>query len=625
MFRSVCAAVLLATGLQSCTPKEEPPNKFADENHVRIAEWQDRRHTDSLLLFLRHNAPYRAVVALAFGSVQDSTASDVLGELVLADADSAVLAAAAFALGQTAGTKASEYLLRRLESIWSAVAEEALGKAVQRKEEIPDMLYSWGLYRLTLRGLADSTHVNKAIIMLAPHSNEDMRLGAAHFFARSSTDVHKAQTALIRAVREDPSAYVRMAAAGALGKINSQDVLAAIMDLLPNETDYRVRINLVRSLRPYSLAQASEALFGSLSDENVNVRIAVAETIRQSAAVEDYQVLTPYARAESNWRVRANLYAAALAVSNQKELAEELVRVCSNSTNPYEKAALIEALSYSPMQYSFVKEQLLTSEVPVVRSSSATALGEMNRHRDFEPPMQNAFLEIYKAALKSGDLAVIGIIASTLMDPKLGYKELVKDITFLYEAKNMLNLPRDIEALQPLEGAIAYFEGRAGKPPVTNEFNHPIDWLLVKSIPRNHRVVVKTSKGDIEMQLLVEEAPGSVANFLQLVRKGYFDKKNFHRVVPNFVIQGGCHRGDGWGSEDYSIRSEFSGRKYKEGSVGMASAGKDTEGTQWFITHSPTPHLDGRYTIFAEVVKGMDAVHRIEVGDQIISVTEILP
>jgi cyclophilin family peptidyl-prolyl cis-trans isomerase len=123
------------------------------------------------------------------------------------------------------------------------------------------------------------------------------------------------------------------------------------------------------------------------------------------------------------------------------------------------------------------------------------------------------------------------------------------------------------------------------------------------------------------LKLFVEEAPGSVANFVSLARSNYFDHKAFHRVVPNFVIQGGCNRGDGSGSLDYSIRSEFSPRLYKTGSVGMASAGKDTEGTQWFITHSPTPHLDGRYTIFAEVIEGMDVVQRTEVGDEIIDVT----
>ncbi len=102
-----------------------------------------------------------------------------------------------------------------------------------------------------------------------------------------------------------------------------------------------------------------------------------------------------------------------------------------------------------------------------------------------------------------------------------------------------------------------------------------------------------------------------------MAKQGYFNGKNFHRVVPNFVIQGGCNRGDGYGGEDYSIRSEFANLRYQEGSVGMASAGKDTEGTQWFVTHSPTPHLDGRYTIFAQVEEGMDVVNKIEVDDVI--------
>ena len=145
-------------------------------------------------------------------------------------------------------------------------------------------------------------------------------------------------------------------------------------------------------------------------------------------------------------------------------------------------------------------------------------------------------------------------------------------------------------------------------------------WSIVKRIPSDQKAIIKTSKGDITIRLFVDEAPGSVANFVTLASNKYYDGKFFHRVVPNFVVQGGCPRGDGWGSEAYSIRSEFSQRRYKTGSIGMASAGKDTEGTQWFITHSSTPHLEGRYTLFAEVVQGMDVVHQIEVGDTIISV-----
>src|SRR6185295_14191556 len=102
-----------------------------------------------------------------------------------------------------------------------------------------------------------------------------------------------------------------------------------------------------------------------------------------------------------------------------------------------------------------------------------------------------------------------------------------------------------------------------------------VDWKLVGLINRDQRVLVKTTHGDIVLRLFVDEAPGSVANFVNLINAKYFDGRYYHRVVPNFVIQTGCSRGDGFGSEDYSIRSEFSQRRYKAGAVGMASAGKD--------------------------------------------------
>jgi cyclophilin family peptidyl-prolyl cis-trans isomerase len=128
---------------------------------------------------------------------------------------------------------------------------------------------------------------------------------------------------------------------------------------------------------------------------------------------------------------------------------------------------------------------------------------------------------------------------------------------------------------------------------------------------------VQTSKGPIVFQLLVEAAPGSVASFVELIEQGFYNGKNFHRVVPNFVAQGGCPRGDGWGSADYNLRSEFADLRYGAGAVGLASAGKDTESCQWFITHAPTPHLDGRYTIFAQVVSGMNVVSSLEISDGI--------
>jgi len=119
---------------------------------------------------------------------------------------------------------------------------------------------------------------------------------------------------------------------------------------------------------------------------------------------------------------------------------------------------------------------------------------------------------------------------------------------------------------------------------------------------------------------MIENAPGSTANFVKLAKKDFYNNAVIHRVVPNFVVQGGCPRGDGWGSSDNSIRSEFPDLQYLEGYVGMASAGKDTETCQWFITHCPTPHLDGHYSIFGKVIEGMEVVHKIEMNDHVTKV-----
>jgi cyclophilin family peptidyl-prolyl cis-trans isomerase len=146
----------------------------------------------------------------------------------------------------------------------------------------------------------------------------------------------------------------------------------------------------------------------------------------------------------------------------------------------------------------------------------------------------------------------------------------------------------------------------------------------VQTLKADQKVLLRTNKGEITLQLFVEEAPGSVANFVELVKQGFYNGKNFHRVVPNFVVQGGCPRGDGWGGSDYTIRSEFADLHYEEGTVGLASAGKDTESCQWFITHNRVPHLDGRYTIFAKVVSGMDVAHQLQISDKIEKV-ELLP
>ncbi|RYF81308.1 MAG: peptidylprolyl isomerase [Chitinophagaceae bacterium] len=176
-----------------------------------------------------------------------------------------------------------------------------------------------------------------------------------------------------------------------------------------------------------------------------------------------------------------------------------------------------------------------------------------------------------------------------------------------------------METFIEIQKTLDYVNGTTTPAPKA-PFTHPINWQLVQSIPAGQKVRIITGKGEIVLQLNVNDAPGSVANFVELVRKGFYDGKQIHRVAPNFVVQDGCPRGDGWGSTEYNIRSEFSPNRFSAGAVGLASAGKDTESCQWFITHTATPHLDGRYTNFAQVLKGMDVVHRLGIGDKIESV-----
>ncbi|HRD51029.1 MAG TPA: peptidylprolyl isomerase [Flavobacteriales bacterium] len=122
----------------------------------------------------------------------------------------------------------------------------------------------------------------------------------------------------------------------------------------------------------------------------------------------------------------------------------------------------------------------------------------------------------------------------------------------------------------------------------------------------------------------MNDCPGSSLAFDSLVTAGYYDGKAFHRMVPNFVVQGGCPRGDGYGGMPWTLRTEIGRKLFTAGSVGLASAGPDTESCQFFITHSAAPHLDGRYTRFGEVLSGMDVVWELQVGD-VISRVKRLP
>jgi len=129
------------------------------------------------------------------------------------------------------------------------------------------------------------------------------------------------------------------------------------------------------------------------------------------------------------------------------------------------------------------------------------------------------------------------------------------------------------------------------------------------------KAIIKTSKGDINIDFFDNDAPGTVENFVKLAESGFYNGLAFHRVIPNFMIQGGCPRGDGTGGPGYSIKCEINPNKNLAGSLSMAHRGKNTGGSQFFICHSSQPHLDGVHTVFGRT-QDMAVVNAIRTGDK---------
>lgn len=630
---------------QSMTATTDTPsqhiNKFSDATLRELYTLQDERKTAELLNFLNHPKPqYRREAALAFASVQDTLAIPQL-LTSLSDTSAAIRTAAAYALGQIGHKKAQQAMIRHLQqerhAAVQAEALEALGKLADSSGL--DFLVNyqaanvaalegqaWGLYRAGSRQMSSAQAVKQAVQWLTESKLYEVRLAAAHQLARTpKIDLSPYRQQLTTVVTSDPSADVRMAVAQAFAKVNARDKASLLSGIVQSDPDYRVRLSAIRSMAGLEFEEIDKAILAGLTDQNINTAVATAEFLQANHAGVDTNTLRKALAQVEDGRVRAGLIWVILRNSPDKaKLSQEYQQLYLRTDNPYDKAHLLKALSADYKNYQFIAKETFAASQPVIGTYGMEALTAMRQQGDFPKALEQDFADIFKQGIASGDVSLAGLAAGVIRNPKLNFREVYRDYAFLTEAQQKLVLPRDMETNIELQKTIDYLSGKEQSETPKNPFTHPIDWKLVQTLHPDQQVVIETEKGVITLELFVEDAPGSVANFVELVNKQFFDGLYFHRVVPNFVAQGGDKRGDGWGSSDYSIRSEFAPLHYREGYVGMASAGKDTESNQWFITHSPAPHLDGRYTIFAKVVEGMEVVHQLEVGDKIKQVNLIL-
>lgn len=642
------------------TPKQEE-NIYHDEALQKIYTLQDERNPTPLFAYLKNsNYKYRRAAALAFASIQEASAVAPLAAL-LTDEKEEVRAAAAYSLGQTRHISAQSLLLNAFEKEDSPAVKrdilEAVGKCGDQKgldfitglkfrarEKLLLLGQARALYRFALQNITSERGTGIAVELLAPVLSGDVSFMAANYLSRTKgIDLTPYRQQLIAAYQRKENPLIRMHLALAMGNAKEPKIIEFLKNILRTDADYRIKVNVIRAFRNFDYDRVKEAVLESLSARDNNVSIAAAEYILEKGVSADAAIYFNKAQQAVNWRSRALMLTAALKYSpDDKEVVSAAITTAyNNSGNIYEKGFLLQALAEYPQAYRFVEAQVFAANPPVVKNYGMAALVAMRRSQDFpvdKPDMQADFARIFKKGIESDDIAVIGQAAEILRDPAFNFKKFYRDTAFLGKALAKLRLPRDSEAYRQLQETVAFLSGKeqagqvsqpgadaakaAGNIPdqITQPAamsRNPINWKSVAAIESRQQIRIKTAKGDIVIELFVNDSPGSTANFIRLIQAGFYKNDTFHRVVPNFVIQAGCPRGDGWGGPDFTIRSEFAPLYYEEGSVGMASSGKDTEGSQWFITHSPTPHLDGRYTIFGKVISGMDVVHKIEIGDTI--------
>ena len=149
-------------------------------------------------------------------------------------------------------------------------------------------------------------------------------------------------------------------------------------------------------------------------------------------------------------------------------------------------------------------------------------------------------------------------------------------------------------------------------------YNSPVPMVI--DINKKYTAVIKTAKGDLTLELYPKDAPVTVNSFVSLARKGFYNGLTFHRVIPGFMAQGGDPTGTGSGGPGYKFQDEFSSRTHQEGSLSMANAGPNTNGSQFFICYAPQPHLNGKHTVFGQLTQGMDALKKLVNGDKMTEV-----
>lgn len=340
------------------------------------------------------------------------------------------------------------------------------------------------------------------------------------------------------------------------------------------------------------------------------------KALRAGAAVDPDSwkplVLKELADGKSPIRAPAGASFAALALPADAPLLSAIVQ------DPNTRVALetLETLSGRPDGFfnadlRATLKTLVEKKDPAIVSAVA-GIVEKNHWKEFAPALAAAYAAMGRPDLVESKIAILTALAA------LGNPDTVPIFETALKDPDRLVVSAAVEGLRETAR-----RDESGQIPLNSKAT-PFAFSSGEiQEAANKRVLLKTTRGDMILKF-AKEAPLNSVHFLRLVKRRFYDGLTFHRVVPGFVAQGGDPRADGFGGPGYLVRDEVSPRSHLRGTIGLATSGKDTGGSQFFINLAPNLHLDGRYTVFGEVTDGMDVADKLEVGDKIIS-ARLLP
>ena len=645
---------------------ERPSQPYWDlEDHRAIERLEVMRETDpdAYRPYFTHDNPHvRARAARAMGRVWHVRVVPALIEIASREDESpTVLFEALFALGQLHDSRAEAVAIYRLaheSALVRRAAAQALGKlrtpAASDSEgglspRIATLVRALQDEDATVRGDAALALLwcgaDQAVPDLIGHaqreSDPDARWRAAYALGRfDSPDTVELLLELI----SDPHPWVRAFAAAGLARPGSSESIEPLAWVIADVgSHWTARVNAIKSLRKLrsdgfgDADRIREIIVGRLHDERHPL---VLEVLIAAIGDDDSEVAIGLLRAllakpnstltERRAALRAYGRAAkerAVPVLVQELVAEDaLIRTAAVDGLAHGGAAALEPLVAR------------LDDVDLwVRTAALDALAQL--------PVEEKW-DWVRVRLRDDDLAVRCTAVSAIIAGKpLGWLQSLNDVldassaSRYWETRNTIidalvaeGSPESNERVQQLLdddhlGVCLRAQQQLGysRPlsPTEQFLNRPYPrldpWQVVA---RGHpRLTLRTTRGSIVMELYLRDAPEHVSSIVHLARSGFYDGLLFHRVVPAFVVQGGDPRTDGWGDNGRSLPHEINPHPYLRGSVGMPTAGPDTGGCQFFIDHLPTPHLDGKYTVFGRVILGMEVVDQVQVGDRIIEAT----